>query len=161
MKNLFSIALFLTLLITVGCSVDESTEIPQFEEATVSFIDMLSDDALLTSKRPKPPIWADCIKYRGVVVPATFKPESDPFDELYAIPDTEGNPMPLFKDGLPLISDSKPGDQDYNGGRWHLNVLKPGVDVNKYSEACSEEDLDLDDFMSTDAYFGCPMTKFK
>ena len=51
MKKLFSLALFLTLLITIGCTVEESIEIPQFEES-VSFIEMLSDDALLTSKRP-------------------------------------------------------------------------------------------------------------
>lgn len=160
MKKLFSLVLFLTLLITISCSVDDSIEIAQIEES-VSFVEMLSDDVLLTAKRPKPSIWADCRMYSGIVVPATFKSESNPFDEQYAVPDGDGNPMPIFKGGLPLISDSKPGGQDYNAGRWHLNVLKEGVDYTKYSEAFSEEDLDLDDFMSTDAYFGCPLTKFK
>ena len=71
----------------------------------------------IASKLPQPLIWADSNLYSGIVVPATFKPESDPFDELYAMPDN------TFKDGVPLISDSKPGDKNYNGGRWHLNVL--------------------------------------
>ena len=92
----------------------------------------------------------DCERFAGVVTPATFNPESDPFDELYA----GGNG---FKRGVPLISESKPGDQDYNGGRWHQNVLKASVDPDKYKDACSVEDLDLDDFKSTDMYFECPL----
>jgi hypothetical protein len=84
------------------------------------------------------------------VTPATFSPESTPFDELYA----GGNG---FKEGAPLISESKPGDQDYNGGRWHLNVLKAGVDPDKYAGANRVEDLDLDDFDSMEAYFECPL----
>ena len=88
--------------------------------------------------------------FDGVVTPATFDPESDPFDELYA----GGNG---FLDGKPLISESKPGDQDYNGGRWHQNVLKAGVDPDKYKYASSVEDLDLADFDSTSNYFECPL----
>ena len=61
--------------------------------------------------RPRPQTWVDCERFDGVVTPANFDPESDPFDELY----TGGNG---FLDGVPLISESKPGDQDYNGGRW-------------------------------------------
>jgi hypothetical protein len=100
--------------------------------------------------RPRPQTWVDCELFDGVVTPATFDPESDPFDELYA----GGNG---FKNGVPLISESKPGDQDYNGGRWHQNVLKDDVDPHKYADACSVEDLDLDDFDSTDNYFECPL----
>ena len=100
--------------------------------------------------RPKPRIWVDCQLFDGLVTPATFDPASDPFDELYA----GGNG---FKNGAPLISDSKPGDQDYNGGRWHRNILKDNVDPDKYSDACSVEDLDLNDFKSTGDYFGCPL----
>ena len=68
----------------------------------------------------RPSTWVDCELFAGVVTPATFNPERDPFDELYAGGDG-------FKNGVPLISESKPGDQLYNGGRWHLNVLKAGV----------------------------------
>ena len=62
-----------------------------------------------------------------------------------------------FMDGVPLISESKPSDQDYNGGRWHANVLKGEVDPDKYANATSVEDLDPDDFESTDTYFECPL----
>ena len=87
--------------------------------------------------------------FNGVVTPATFDPGSDPFDELYM----GGNG---FLDGVPLISESKPGDQDYNGGRWHLNVLKAGV-VTDYSNATSVADLDLNDFEDSGMYFECPL----
>jgi hypothetical protein len=100
--------------------------------------------------RPHPSAWADCELFGAVVAPAQFKPSSTPFDELY------GGTM--FKDGAPLISESKPGDHDYNGGRWHMNVLKAGVDAGKYSGACRVEDLDLNDFMPTGNYFECPLT---
>lgn len=100
--------------------------------------------------RPRPEAWVDGERFAGVVTPATFSPESGNFDELY----TGGNG---FKDGVPLISESKPGDQDYNGGRWHLNVLKAGVDPDKYANAMSVEDLDLSDFDSTETYFECPL----
>jgi hypothetical protein len=99
---------------------------------------------------PRPTTWVDCELFAGVVTPATFKPEHGKFDELYA----GGNG---FKDGSPLISESKPGDQDYNGGRWHMNVLKASVESGKYQNACSVEDLDLADFEPTDQYFECPL----
>tara|TARA_R110001583_G_C5612149_1_gene405421 strand:+ start:544 stop:1026 length:483 start_codon:yes stop_codon:yes gene_type:complete len=155
MKKFFSITLCLTLVLLISCS-------PSSEDLNdLNSQNIIADiEAVLTqkstissknSKRPQPPIWADCMSYTGIVVPATFKPESDPFDELYAMPDA------TFMGGKPLISDSKPGDKDYNGGRWHLNVLKSDVAPGKYANACSEEDLDLDDFDSTAMYFGCPL----
>ncbi len=143
------------LLISCSTSEEEVTEDISVQNAGISLIELLSDNNSITAKRPQPTIWADCKKYTGIVVPATFKPESDPFDELYTMPGA------TFKDGIPLISDSKPGDQDYNGGRWHLNVLKAGVDPAKYANACYEEDLDPNDFDSTDTYFGCPLTRLK
>ena len=99
--------------------------------------------------RMRPTAWADCEFFRSIVTPATFHPDAGNFDELY------GGTM--FKDGVPLISESKPGDQDYNGGRWHMNVLKKGVEASKYADACTVEDLDLEDFESTDMYFECPL----
>lgn len=98
----------------------------------------------------RPGAWADCERFGTVVTPATFDPDSDPFDELYKNPNG-------YRNGLPLISDSKPGDKDYNGGRWHLNVLRSGVAAGKYSDACSVDDLDLADFQSMDVYFSCPL----
>lgn len=93
-------------------------------------------------------LWADDLLFRTIVTPATFKPASDPFDQLYA---------GAFKDGYGLISESKPGDKDYNGGRWHLNALKDDVPADRYSDASRVEDLDPSDFAATGRYFECPM----
>lgn len=95
-------------------------------------------------------VWVDGELFDSVVTPATFNPESDPFDELYTCGDAG-----TFKDGVPLISDAKPGDQDYNGGRWHLNVLKEGKTCD--GTADSFEDLNPNDFESTGMYFECPL----
>ncbi len=99
---------------------------------------------------PRPGLWAGCETYTSVVTRTSFKPDHGNFDELYA----GGNG---FKDGLPLISDAAPGDVGYTGGRWHLNVLKDGVDPDKYANACSAGALDMNDFDSTDTYFECPV----
>jgi hypothetical protein len=93
-------------------------------------------------------VWADCDLFGTVVTPATFDPAHGKFDQLYAA---------NFKNGVGLISDSKPGDQDYNGGRWHLNTLKAGVPADKYSNACRVEDLNSSDFEPTGNYFECPL----
>ena len=96
---------------------------------------------------PRPQTWVDGELFGGVVTPATFEPANGNFDELYTC--TDGS---TFKDGVPLISESGPGDQDYNGGRWHLNVS-----TNCDSTAASDGDLDLSDFQSTNMYFECPL----
>ena len=99
---------------------------------------------------PRPETWVDGERFGGVVTPATFDPANGNFDELYMNPSG-------FKNGVNLISESKPGDADYNGGRWHLNVLKAGVNPAKYAQACALEHLDPRDFESTDKYFVCPL----
>ena len=100
---------------------------------------------------PRPQTWVDGELFDGVVTSASFEPVSGAFDELY----TGGNG---FLDGVGLISESGPGDHDYNGGRWHLNMLRPrGVDPDKYLGATGVDDLDPADFMSTDIYFECPL----
>jgi hypothetical protein len=98
----------------------------------------------------RPVSWADCEAFDGVVTPNQL-PFKGNFDQLYMMPGFG------FLSGVPLISESKPGDRDYNGGRWHVNVLKEGVDPAKYSEACSLEHLDLADFEGTGVYFTCPL----
>lgn len=112
----------------------------------------VSQSGLVQAANPLPQmqVWAGGELFATVVTPAEFDPESDPFDELYA----GGNG---FKDGAPLISDSKPGDTDYNGGRWHLNVLKGSVDPDKYKNATAATELDPNDFDSMDVYFECPL----
>lgn len=99
---------------------------------------------------PRPQTWVDCELFDGVVTATSFKPTAGNFDELYL----GGNG---FKDGVPLISESKPGDTDYNGGRWHVNRLRAGVSPSKYANACRVEELDLRDFEPTDNYFECPL----
>lgn len=165
MKKTFSLLfLFGTIMLSTSCSKEETTDqVPNASESNLELIQFLANVSNPSSSKnsnakgpvepshDQPPIWADCIAYSGLVVPATFDPDSGNFDELYVMPEA------MFYGGLPLISDSKPGDQDYNGGRWHLNVLKAGVDAGKYAEACHEEALDTNDFDSTDMYFECPM----
>lgn len=108
-----------------------------------------SSGLLAQGPNPRTQAWADCELYDSIVLKATFKPGHGKFDELYAGTD--------FKNGAGLISDAAPGYGDYNGGRWHLNLLKAGVDPSKYANACSVDDLDLNDFESTDQYFECPL----
>ena len=107
----------------------------------------------------RPQTWVDDELFNGVVTPATFDPASDPFDELYAgcLDLDLDSGLNGFRDGVPLISESKPGDQDYNGGRWHLNVITDTDDCEGYEDAAAFEDLDTADFTSTDTYFECPL----
>ena len=97
--------------------------------------------------RPKTTIWSDGKLYGSVVTPAVFDGEKGNYDKLYA-----GN----FYDGVGLISESKPGDQDYNGGRWNLYVLRIGVTTD-YSMATSDTQLNPLDFESAETYFECPL----
>ena len=142
MKKLCSL---MFLLAVGGCFESDGVTTPVDEAVPFFGAPQFSRHAL-----PRPQTWVDGERFNGVVTPATFDPASDPFDELY----TGGNG---FLDGVPLISESKPGDQDYNGGRWHLNVLREDVDPDKYAEADRVEDLDLNDFESTGNYFECPL----
>ena len=98
----------------------------------------------------RPQTWVDGELFAGVVTSTAFEPHADAFDELYSGGDG-------FLNGVPLISDAGPGDTDYNGGRWHQNVLRDHVDPGKYADASSVDELDLDDFMSTETYFECPL----
>jgi hypothetical protein len=139
LKSLIGISAVIAMLFLVGCETSNGVDAVGEQESPT----------LLKVGRTN--VWADCQLYASVVTPATFNANSDPFDQLYAADLTS------FKDGIGLISESKPGDQDYNGGRWHLNVLKSTVDSDKYINACKVEDLDLNDFESTQNYFECPL----
>ena len=98
--------------------------------------------------RPRSEVWVDGELFGTVVTPAVFDPPNGPFDQLYVCETG-------FKDGVHLISEAKPGDQDYNGGRWSLNILKEGAVCNP--DADSVEDLNLDNFESAGMYFECPL----
>jgi len=146
MKNLkyLSVIIMVTVFFFTGCMEEDKIVTPTEENFNTN-----NTPTLLKVGRTQ--VWADCELFNSIVTPATFKEGAGNFDQLYAAG------LASFKDGIGLISEAKPGDQDYNGGRWHLNVLKESVDPNKYSEACSAEDLDLNDFVSTDRYFECPL----
>ena len=58
--------------------------------------------------------WVDGIAFRTVVTPSKL-PNQGPKDGLYVFEGLVGqNP----------VSESKPGDSDYNGGRWQVYVLE-------------------------------------
>ena len=133
----FVLGVFISLAVFTGCNSNEMAD----KAAEIH------NDAALTSLKKSPAIWADCEMFATKGTNTSFK--NGPFDELY----NGAN----FANGLGAISESKPGDMDFNGGRWHVNTLKAGVDPNKYINACSVEDLDLNDFESTDVYFECPL----
>ena len=121
----------------------------QVSLAITMLVALLGVSALFADPPPRTQAWANCELYDSVVLRATFKPDHGNFDELYA--------GATFKDGAGLISDAAPGYGNYNGGRWHLNLLKSGVDPAKYANACTVDDLDLNDFESSGQYFECPL----
>ncbi len=146
MPRLFVGALVLTAVLLNGCA----NEAVAPEDDLAALISFLRGDG---GPNPRPTTWVDGELFAGVVTPATFDPASDPFDELYAV-----GPDKSFLDGAPLISESKPGDQDYNGGRWHLNVLRADVvPADKYINATGVDDLTLSDFDPMPVYFECPL----
>lgn len=153
MKTLPFLFLLSFFFMFTNCTEPEQAQPVTERLANPSLLDPVTlspviDNNVQQRARPRPHSWGDCELFMSVVTP-TALPPNGPFDELYGGAE--------FLDGIPLISESKPGDQDYNGGRWHLNVLKEGVDPDKYANACSDADLDLDDFESTSNYFVCPL----
>ena len=108
----------------------------------------------LAQARPRPHTWVDGEEFAGVVTPATFDPANGNFDKLYNCGAGGG-----FLDEVPLISESRPGDQDYNGGRWEEYVIDPEGDAvcADYSDADSVDDLTLSDFVLSGNYFECPL----
>jgi len=140
-RSLFNACLLGATIATLGCGHSMTTEPTQREVAA---------SQLFQVSGPTGAVWADGELFAIVAPPATFDNPHGNFDELYK----GGNG---FLNGVGAISDAKPGDQDYNGGRWHVQLLKAGVDPDKYASASSADDLDPADFESTDVYFECPM----
>jgi len=144
MRNTLRTASLLAVggLFTLGCSPDRSVAPDAASQPSV----LLSQ----SSRVGRGVLWADGILFDVIAPPAVFSNPQGMFDELYK----GGNG---FLDGIGAISDAAPGDADYNGGRWHVNVLKDGVDPDKYVSASSADELDPADFESTDVYFECPL----
>ena len=163
-RRLWTVCLSLgvVLMTMAGCSAQLPTRPSGLEVGSGATLGTVGSGATLPTGSvqtqggplPRPQTWVDGELFDGVVTPATFDPASDPFDELY----TGGMRCPgAFSGDVPLISESKPGDQDYNGGRWHVNLIKVGVDCDTYENADEVEDLTLSDFESTADYFECPL----
>lgn len=154
-RSFFPLSLvLLSLAVLAGCRSDVVSGLDEpMASAPLSF-----EDA--ASKVGREMIWADGILFRSVVPERHLLPDNGPFDELYLIHPSD-YPADTFRDGYRLISDARPGGTNYNGGRWHLNVLKPGIDAAKYADADAAGDLDPADFMSTDLYFECPLLPTK
>lgn len=58
-------------------------------------------------------IWADGMVFKTIITPSSL-PANGPKDGIYVF-DNLGGQNP--------ISETKPGDRDYNGGRWQVYVL--------------------------------------
>jgi hypothetical protein len=140
---LFILCLFVLSVLLIACDPDDSMVAPMQADNTGA------EMSQHLAKVNKGMIWADGALFGTIGTPATFKPGAGPFDELYV---SNG-----FLDGIGAISEAKPGDQDYNGGRWHVNALKGTVDPAKYAGASSVEELDTADFEPTETYFECPL----
>ena len=140
---LFILCLTALSVLLIACDPDDSMVAPMQADNSGQ------EAAQHLAKVNKGMIWADGTVYGTIGTPATFKPESGPFDELYV---SSG-----FLSGIGAISEAKPGDHDYNGGRWHVNALKETIDPAKYAGASSVEELDTADFEATDTYFECPL----
>ena len=75
-------------------------------------------------------VWADGKLFRTNVV-TTLDEEPDPGDAIYFVNDGTADSLPpngsLVNDGAsPFVSESKPGDRDYNGGQWvHYSAAFP------------------------------------
>ncbi len=139
MRKVVLIILGIVAFIMPGCQQEEEP-VPSQQSVDIA-------QAKANKGRPKTMIWSDGQLYESVVTPAVFDGDHGNYDILFA-----GN----FYNGIGLISESKPGDKDYNGGRWSLYVLKEGVTTD-YSMATSDQDLNMDDFISAGMFFECPL----
>lgn len=141
MKGTYLLIGAFALSVVTGCQdslVDTESSPTQAEQSS----------AVLSKVQFGGVIWSDGELFRTLGSPAVFSGDSGPFDILFT--------GASFKDGVGAISESKPGDADYNGGRWEVWALKEGV-MTDYSNATSVEDLNMDDFESADFYFECPL----
>ncbi len=111
-------------------------------------------------------IWADGDLYSTIITPATFTaPPERTTDALYAF-DMSG------LNGQRPVSAAKPGDTDYNGGRWAVKAVMftaAGVEAlgdgfgNIAMELASEAEILAHEadghltVMDTTLYFECPL----
>jgi hypothetical protein len=85
--------------------------------AVIVILAFLIGAAPMVSAQSGPPIpdaiWADDVLY-GVIVTPNSLPPHGPKDGIYSFTNLEGQRS---------VAESKPGDRDYNGGRWQVTLL--------------------------------------
>jgi hypothetical protein len=125
-----AVAFAVTVLVVVGVSLTPSSasaDRPQGPHGSVAFINVYAHDNL----------------YGSVVAPNAL-PAKGPFDELYVFPGTS----------FTIVSDAAPGDTNYNGGRWHVNMVMGASQQFTNAEDVLASGLTI---VSTDTYFSCPL----
>ena len=100
---------------------------PQGPHGSVVFISVYAHDTL----------------YGSVVAPNSL-PAKGHFDELYVFPGTS----------FTIVSDAAPGDRDYNGGRWHVNMVMGAAVQFTNAEDVLASGLTI---VSTGTHFSCPL----
>jgi hypothetical protein len=100
---------------------------PEGQHGAVAFIQVYAHDTL----------------YGSVVAPNSL-PDKGKFDELYVFPGTE----------FTIVSDAAPGDRDYNGGRWHVNLVMGATEQFTNAEDVLTSGLTI---VSTEMRFSCPL----
>jgi hypothetical protein len=99
-------------------------------------------------------IYADDMAYRTVATPTNLpSPENAPFDVIYAFPGTS----------LAAVSEAKPGDQDYNGGRWHVYLVTfltiPPTQFTNDQDILTAESMGQVAITPVNVYFVCPLIR--
>jgi hypothetical protein len=100
---------------------------PEGSHGSVSFINVYAHNRL----------------YGSVVAPNSL-PAKGNFDELYVFPGTS----------FTIVSDAAPGDTNYNGGRWHVNIVLGAMEQFTNAEDVLASGLTIG---STNTYFSCPL----
>jgi hypothetical protein len=132
----------LTLQVTCEtCNPEEKeTEMKKLMIAGAALLFTLTITPLNASAQVGPPggtIWADGIAFQTVATPSML-PNKGPKDGIFAFNGLEGQAS---------VAEAKPGDRDYNGGRWQVYVL------TFTEEGLAAHDADQDgvaDFQLTD-----------
>lgn len=142
--------------------------------AGVCLLAILSTTALAQGKgatRVENAIWANGIIYSTVLTPTSFNlPPMHSTDTLY-------NFMMSGLKGQRSVSESAPGDRDFNGGRWAVKMVvftSDGIKVHdpdgdgsvnfeltNAAEVLHHASLGHLEIMDTQIYFECPLLRSK
>lgn len=91
-------------------------------------------------------IYVDDVAWRTVATPTSL-PDRGPFDVIYVFPDCAD---------CASVSESAPGDRDYNGGRWKV-VAAHGIDRQLTDDAAVLAEASA--LVDTGIRFVCPLIR--